>query len=924
MAGNPVGASITIDDPANTVADTHTLHSAAGIDDGRILVGYQDAVGDVSAAYLDTRQPGVPIIGPRNGALRDVAVGTVGDDSMDGRGLDDELYGGLGNDLITLGTGNDIGDGGLGNDTIIGGAGQDILIGGSGDDLLVGGSSGPADPKIDTILTSGLAATLVEANANGGLSNTGLTVAQINAFTANNPGADMVSGGAGIDTITMQGEFGDFKINLATAVVESDRDLNGSFILEDVIGNVVDNGAGGQIFQFSADIENATGSFGDDLIIGNDNDNVIDVGGGSNTVDGAGGLADRMIIHAKQTDLLINFDNTTQTYTFIKPAAGTSPERIQIAKNVEFFTFVDDTGAELDTTATGVDLIPGPIATDDSATIEEDTSGTINVLDNDVNVINANITAINGAAIVNGGPALAVSHGTVLLTNSGIGSDHVIFTPAADYFGPAAFTYTVQDNLGRFATANVNVTVTNVEDAPTDIVFTGGTLVNENAANGTVISTLSTTDPDNTAVATNDTFTYTLADNFGGAFQIVGNQIRVQNGALLDFESGVISYALNVTTDDGHGGIFTKPLTITVKDVNEAPTDIIFNGNAATTAVSIAELPVSNAVATLTATDPDAAPNGAAGVTFGLADSADGRFSITGNQISLVNPALIDFENPNLPLHSFILQTTAKDAGGLARTEAFTVNVTNSVENVVAGATTGNNTLNGTAGNDIINGLAGRDTMSGLAGNDTYFVENSGDKITENTNAGNDTVYLQTLTSYGMDNNVENLIYLSAANATLRGTAINNAIVGGTGNDTIQGNDGNDHLIGNAGVDSLQGGNGNDRLYGSAGNDSLDGGNGNDWLEGGAGNDALLGGGGNDTFFFAGIFGADSIQSFGDVAGNQDLVAFSSNTVASYTALQSSMSQAGANVQINLVGVGSITLTNVTLGSLGADDFLFM
>ncbi len=178
MAGNSVGAGITIDNPANVAAENHSLHSAAGLDDGRILVGYQNAAGDIDASYLDTRQPGVPIIGPRTGAPQDVLVGTVGDDSIDGRGANDELYGGLGDDLLTLGTGADIGDGGIGNDTIIGGSGQDILIGGGGNDLLSSGANGPADPQIDSILSAGLAATRTQAVNNGGVSNTGLTTAQ--------------------------------------------------------------------------------------------------------------------------------------------------------------------------------------------------------------------------------------------------------------------------------------------------------------------------------------------------------------------------------------------------------------------------------------------------------------------------------------------------------------------------------------------------------------------------------------------------------------------------------------------------------------------------------------------------------------------------------------------------------------------------
>lgn len=917
MAGNRIGATIMVDDSANVPAENHSLHSAAGLDDGRILVSYQNAAGDIDASYLDTRQPGVPIIGPRTGAPQDVLVGTVGDDSIDGRGANDELYGGLGNDLLTLGTGADIGDGGIGNDTIIGGSGQDILIGGGGNDLLVSGANGPADPQIDRALAAGLTATRAQANANGGVSDTGLTTAQLTNFINNNPGADMVSGGDGNDTISLQGEFGDFRINLATAIVESDRDSNGSFILEDVIGNVVADGAGGQIFQFSANVENATGGFGDDTMIGNGADNIIDVGGGNNTVDGAGGAADRVVIHANRADLLISFNNVTQTFTIVKPAEGTSPEMTQIVKNVEFFTF-DDIG-----TVTAAALLPGPAASDDNATVAEDLSVTIDVLTNDANSSGANIRKINDIAIQNGGPAIALPHGSVVMTNSGTGSDHLIYKPVPNYFGPDSFTYTIQNTAGQFSTATVNVTVTNVNDLPTDINF-AGTAVNENAAAGTVVSTLTTLDPDNTTVGTNDTFTYTLADNFGGAFQIVGNQIQVLNGGLLDFESGVISYALNVAVDDGHGGTFAEAVTIAVNNVNEAPTDIIFNGNAATTAVSVAEYPVSNLIATLTATDSDAPPNGTAGVSFGLADSADGRFSIVNGQISVVNTALIDWEDTTRLSHSFTLQTTAKDAGGMTRTEPLTVNVTDSVETLRTG-TTGDNTLTGTAGNDILNGLAGKDTMNGAAGNDTYYVDNSGDKMTENANAGNDTVYVQTLTSFGLGSNFENLIYLGSANGTRwSGNAAANALVGGGGSDTLTGAAGNDHLIGNAGADTLQGDDGVDRLYGSAGNDTLNGGNGNDWLEGGAGNDSLTGAANNDTYFLSGIFGTDTISGFGDVAGNQDLIAFSSSVVPNFATLQTNVVQSGANVQINLVGVGSVIVTGVQLNTLGADDFLFL
>ncbi len=42
----------------------------------------------------------------------------------------------------------------------------------------------------------------------------------------------------------------------------------------------------------------------------------------------------------------------------------------------------------------------------------------------------------------------------------------VVFTPAANYFGPATFSYTVVSNVGDRSTANVSVTVNEVNDAP--------------------------------------------------------------------------------------------------------------------------------------------------------------------------------------------------------------------------------------------------------------------------------------------------------------------------------------------------------------------------------------------------------------------------------------------------------------------------
>ncbi|MFO0054042.1 MAG: lectin-like protein, partial [Dolichospermum sp.] len=113
----------------------------------------------------------------------------------------------------------------------------------------------------------------------------------------------------------------------------------------------------------------------------------------------------------------------------------------------------------------------------------------------------------------------------------------------------------------------------------------------------------------------------------------------------------------------------------------------------------------------------------------------------------------------------------------------------------------GNDSLNGGAGNDTLDGGAGTDTLVGGIGDDIYVVDSTTDTITENANAGTDTI--QSSVTYTIPNltNIENL--------TLTGTATING-TGNTGNNVITGNSANNTLNGGAGIDTLIGGAGND------------------------------------------------------------------------------------------------------------------
>jgi VCBS repeat-containing protein len=94
-----------------------------------------------------------------------------------------------------------------------------------------------------------------------------------------------------------------------------------------------------------------------------------------------------------------------------------------------------------------------PVAVDDSLTTDEDTAGSGNVLNNDTDVENDNLTA----AVVNG-PA----HGTLALNADG----SYTYTPDADYNGTDSFTYKANDGSLDSNEATVSITVRAVNDAP--------------------------------------------------------------------------------------------------------------------------------------------------------------------------------------------------------------------------------------------------------------------------------------------------------------------------------------------------------------------------------------------------------------------------------------------------------------------------
>ena len=188
-------------------------------------------------------------------------------------------------------------------------------------------------------------------------------------------------------------------------------------------------------------------------------------------------------------------------------------------------------------------------------------------------------------------------------------------------------------------------------------------------------------------------------------------------------------------------------------------------------------------------------------------------------------------------------------------------------------AQSGDDIIYGEAGRDVLDGGTGADVMYGGTGNDIYFVDHTGDVVSEAGGDGTDTV--KSKVSYTLDDGLENL-WLQKGSDAVNGTgnALRNMIVGngldnlidgrsgndnliaGAGNDTVYGGDGHDKLHGNDGADELYGQSGNDKLHGGDGADTADGGEGNDTLCPGLGDDVMYGGAGNDLL--SGNAGADT------------------------------------------------------------------
>ncbi|SCM79020.1 putative Hemolysin-type calcium-binding region [uncultured Pleomorphomonas sp.] len=214
------------------------------------------------------------------------------------------------------------------------------------------------------------------------------------------------------------------------------------------------------------------------------------------------------------------------------------------------------------------------------------------------------------------------------------------------------------------------------------------------------------------------------------------------------------------------------------------------------------------------------------------------------------------------------------------------------------------NGLYGSDGNDFIWGVSGYNTLDGGAGDDDIVSGHGNDAI--EGGEGTDTVEY----------------WWSTAGVTVslaEGTAYGDGDDTLSGIENVVGSSFDDTLTGDAADNQLYGDTGDDVLNGLAGNDYLNASDGDDVLNGGAGDDYLVGGEGADAFRFDPGFGHDAIEDF----SLGDVIEFASSLFADFDAVLGAATEADGSTLIALDEDNSVTLQNVALASLTADEFRF-
>ncbi|HHF3067958.1 TPA: tandem-95 repeat protein, partial [Vibrio diabolicus] len=224
------------------------------------------------------------------------------------------------------------------------------------------------------------------------------------------------------------------------------------------------------------------------------------------------------------------------------------------------FTYVVTSGGVSESTTVEVNVTPvndAPVAKDDTATTQEDTAVTIDVLPND--------TDIDGDTLSIESASVPETQGKVEIVDG-----KLVFTPAENFNGDAEITYTITDGV-LTDQAKVTVTVNPVNDAPTIKVDAVESITEDAVSTDTVVATLTVRDTD----TPEDELTVLLENNSNGYFVLVGNEVKLtQEGvdAVNNDELDLRDLTISASVSDGVNPTASDSDSLVVNRVNDAPT----------------------------------------------------------------------------------------------------------------------------------------------------------------------------------------------------------------------------------------------------------------------------------------------------------------------------------------------------------------
>ncbi|AHX62637.1 DUF4347 domain-containing protein [Aeromonas media] len=831
-------------------------------------------------------------------------------ENLTGSNYNDSLTGNSAANTLDGGAGNDMLDGGLGNDQLLGGAGNDTYVVDSTLDVISETSTTATD--IDTV-QSAVSWTLGNNLENLVLTGTGaingVGNALANTLTGNSAantldggaGADRLTGGDGSDSYYVD-NTGDVVSETNAVLASGGTDTVNSYLASYTLGANVEN-----LRLLAAGAANGTGNGLNNVIYAGAGNNVLDGGAGADTASyayaTAGVTASLASAVAQATggsgsDTLLNIENLTGS-NYNDSLTGNS------AANTL------DGGA-------GNDMLDGGLGNDQ---LLGGAGNDTYVVDSTLDVISETSTTATDIDTVQSAVSWTLGNNLENLVLTGTGAINGVGNALANTLTGNSAANTLDGGAGADR-------LTGGDGSDSYYVDNTGDVVSETNA----VLASGGTDTVNSYLAS-----YTLGANVENLRLLAAGAANGTGNGL----NNVIYAGAGNNVLDGGAGADTASYAYATAGVTASLASAVAQatgGSGSDTLLNIENLTGSNYNDSLTGNSAANTLDGGAGndmLDGGLGN--DQLLGGAGNDTYVVDSTLDVISETS---------TTATDIDTVQSAVSWTLG--NNLENLVLTGTgaingVGNalaNTLTGNSAANTLDGGAGADRLTGGDGSDSYYVDNTGDVVSE-TNAvlasgGTDTVNSY-LASYTLGANVENLRLLAAGAANGTGNGLNNVIYAGAGNNVLDGGAGADtasYAYATAGVtaslasavaqatggsgsdtllniENLTGSNYNDSLTGNSAANTLDGGAGNDMLDGGLGNDQLLGGAGNDTYV---------------VDSTLDVISETSTTATDIDTVQSAVSWTLGNNLENLVltGTGAINgvgnaLANTLTGNSAAN-----